>query len=50
MLFDLRYDGCNFASEVDCGDRVRPTDVPPTYTPTTSTTTPNPNAYETIKN
>ena len=21
MLFDLRYDGCNFASQTDCGER-----------------------------
>ena len=21
MLFDLRYDGCNFAEQTDCGER-----------------------------
>ena len=23
-LFDLRYDGCNFPEQVDCGNRTRP--------------------------
>ncbi len=24
LLFDLRYDGCNYPELTDCGDRIRP--------------------------
>ena len=49
-MFDLRYDGCNFAELTDCGDRERPEGYPPTVTPpegtTTTTVTPSVNATE----
>jgi hypothetical protein len=37
MLFDLKYNGCNYAEDVDCGDRTRPEGFP-TMKPTTTTT------------
>jgi len=37
MLFDLVYHGCNYAQYVDCGTRPRPTDVPSTLHPPSST-------------
>lgn len=42
MLYDLRYDGCNYASQVDCGDRIRPTDLPGTSTPPSATSPTSP--------
>jgi len=41
MLFDIKYSGCNWAVDVDCGHLNRPTNVPPT-TPRTTTTTRQP--------
>lgn len=39
MLFDLKYAGCNFAQDVDCGNRTRPGGVP-TQKPPPEPTTP----------
>uniref|UniRef100_A0A0P6FQI5 Uncharacterized protein n=1 Tax=Daphnia magna TaxID=35525 RepID=A0A0P6FQI5_9CRUS len=41
-LFDLRYSGCNFPYDTDCGDRLRPGQTPQTTTSTTTTTKPTP--------
>lgn len=38
MLFDIQYDGCNFAQDVYCDDLYRPTNVPSTTRRTTTTT------------
>lgn len=42
MLYDLRYNGCDYAENVDCGDRRRPPGVSPTRTPPTTSTTTDP--------
>lgn len=36
MLFDLVYDGCNFAHLTFCGDRIRPPGYPSTIAPITT--------------
>jgi len=41
MLFDLVYNGCNYAQYVHCEDRPRPTNYPSTLPPTIPTTTSN---------
>jgi len=42
MFFDLRYNGCDYAENVDCGSRSRNPEYPGTRTPPTTSTTSDP--------